>query len=469
MRADPKKEKVIVVNPSTEERPAAPETSLPRQKEEAPLRAEWNRRRRSAADYVLTFLKWIVVAGVIGGAGGLIGSIFHLSVEWATTFRERWPWLLFFLPVGGVLIAVLYKSAKVEGQDTNTVIDSVWFGSRVKPMLLPVIFIATTVTHLFGGSAGREGAALQIGGSLGCSVGRGFKLSRRDLCLATLCGMSAVFSALFGTPVTAAVFALEVVSVGVFQYSGLIPCLTASVCAYGVTRLFRIPATAFAVSVPAVAPMTLLKVTGLAVCFAVMAILFCETLHFGHKYVPRLLTDSRIRAAAGGAILIYLTLIAGTRDYNGAGMEIIRRAIEEGQALPTAFLMKLLFTAVTICFGFKGGEVVPSFFVGATLGCVLAPLLGVDAGFGAALGLVGVFCGAVNCPISSIFLSIELFGAQGLVYFAVIAAVSYMLSGRSGIYSHQHLIYSKLRASIGGESESAAASAQSEPRTEGRP
>ena len=113
--------------------------------------------------------------------------------------------------------------------------------------------------------------------------------------------------------------------------------------------------------------------------------------------------------------------------------------------------MKLLFTAVTICFGFKGGEVVPSFFVGATLGCVLAPILGVEAGFGAALGLVGVFCGAVNCPISSIFLAIELFGVKGLVYFAVVAAVSYMLSGRSGIYSHQHLIYSKLRASIGGE------------------
>ena len=249
---------------------------------------------------------------------------------------------------------------------------------------------------------------------------------------------------------------------GVFQYSGLIPCLTASICAYGVTRLFSIPATAFTVSVPALTPLMLGKVTGLAVCFALMAILFCETLHFFHKYVPRLLENVYLRAAAGGVIVIALTFIAGTRDYNGAGMEIIRRAIEEGTALPAAFLWKLLFTAVTISFGFKGGEVVPSFFVGATLGCVLAPLLGADAGFGAALGLVGVFCGAVNCPISSIFLSIELFGAEGLVYFAVVAAVSYLLSGRSGIYSHQRLIYSKLRASIGGEeTEPAAPSAQS--------
>ncbi len=146
------------------------------------------------------------------------------------------------------------------------------------------------------------------------------------------------------------------------------------------------------------------------------------------------------------ALLLVLTLLLRTTDYNGAGMALITAAVEEGQAKPLAFLLKILFTAITLGAGFNGGEVVPSFFVGAAFGCVLGPLLGIPAGFAAAIGLVSVFCGAVNCPIASIFLSVELFGAGGLLYFALACGLSYVLSGYSGIYSSQRILYDKLKA-----------------------
>jgi H+/Cl- antiporter ClcA len=258
--------------------------------------------------------------------------------------------------------------------------------------------------------------------------------------------MSAVFSALFGTPLTAAVFALEVISVGVFYYSALVPCTVAAVTAYGVSVACGIAPTRFVVSAAALEPMMLLRVAGLAILCSVMSILFCMTMHGTEHALSKRIPNGFLRIALGGAVIVGLTLLVGTGDYNGAGMEIITAAIEKGQASPTAFLLKLLFTAITLGCGFKGGEVVPTFFIGATLGCVAGPLLGIPAGFAAALGLVCVFCGAVNCPIASIILSVELFGASALIYFALACGIAYMLSGYFGLYSSQKILYSKLRA-----------------------
>ena len=189
----------------------------------------------------------------------------------------------------------------------------------------------------------------------------------------------------------------------------------------------------------------MLPVLVLAIGCALVSILFCRGLRETGRMAARLLPNPYWRAAIGGALIIGLTLLAGSTDYNGAGMELVERAVS-GEANAWAWLLKLLFTAVTIGFGFKGGEVVPSFFVGACFGCVLGGLLGLPAGFGAAIGLVAVFCGVVNCPFASIFLSIELFGAGGLLYFAVACAVSYLLSGYCGLYSSQTILYSKMRA-----------------------
>ena len=394
--------------------------------------------------YAVTLLKWMVLGGVIGLVGGIIGSLFHIGVDTATQARLAHPWVLYLMPVGGLAIVGLYRLTKTEGKGTNDIIASVHFGEQVPGLLVPVIFVSTVITHLCGGSAGREGAALQIGGGIGYQAGRLLRLGEKDLPLATLCGMSGVFAALFGTPLTATVFALEVISVGVLYYAGLVPCLTAALTGYLVSVLMGVPPTRFTVTVPGLEVRTMLLVMVLALLCAVVSILFCRGLHGVEHLLKRTLKNPYLRVGGGAAVLIGLTLLTNG-DYNGAGMEVISRAIA-GQADPWAWVWKLLFTAITIGCGFKGGEVVPSFFVGAAFGCVAAGWLGLPAGFGAAMGLVSVFCGAVNCPLASIILSVELFGSGDLLYFAMACSISYLISGYCGLYSSQTILYSKLRA-----------------------
>ena len=394
--------------------------------------------------YAVTLLKWMVLGGVIGLVGGIIGSLFHIGVDTATQARLAHPWVLYLMPVGGLAIVGLYRLTKTEGKGTNDIIASVHFGEQVPGLLVPVIFVSTVITHLCGGSAGREGAALQIGGGIGYRAGTLLHLGEKDLPLATLCGMSGVFAALFGTPLTATVFALEVISVGVLYYAGLVPCLTAALTGYLVSVLMGVPPTRFTVTVPGLEVRTMLLVIVLALLCAVVSILFCRGLHGVEHLLKRTMKNPYLRVAVGAAVLIGLTLLTNG-DYNGAGMEVIGRAMA-GQADPWAWVWKLLFTAITIGCGFKGGEVVPSFFVGAAFGCVAAGWLGLPAGFGAAMGLVSVFCGAVNCPLASIILSVELFGSGDLLYFAMACSISYLISGYCGLYSSQTILYSKLRA-----------------------
>ncbi len=396
--------------------------------------------------YAVALLKWMLVGALVGVVGGVAGAAFHLGVDLATSVRLAHPWILFLLPLGGVVIAGLYNLCRLEGAGTNDIIESVHFGKRIPTLLVPLIFLSTIITHLFGGSAGREGAALQIGGGIGYRAGVLLHLGEKELPLATLCGMSGVFSALFGTPLTATVFALEVISVGVLYYAGLLPCITASLTGYYVAGLLGTSPTRFTVTAPDFNWPTLGRVAVLAVGCAIVAILFCRGLHLTERAAKRWLKNSFLRAAVGGGLIILATLALGTTDYNGVGMDVITRAIEGGQADGCAWFLKIAFTAVTIGFGFKGGEVVPSFFIGATFGCAAGTLLGLPPSFAAAIGLVAVFCGAVNCPIASVILSAELFGADGATYFAAACAVSYLLSGYCGLYSSQTILYSKLRA-----------------------
>lgn len=402
-------------------------------------------RIKHMAGYVVVLAKWLVLGALIGAVGGFVGSLFHIGVNYATSERLRYPWILYLLPLAGLVIVWLYKAAGVWGKGTNAVIESVHFGKDVPVQLVPVILLATVLTHLCGGSAGREGAALQIGGGIGHETGKLLHLGEKDLPLATLCGMAGVFSALFGTPLTATVFALEVISVGVLYYAGLVPCITSAMVGYLVSLAMGVPPTRFTVTAPALSAWTMVLVLALGIGCAVVSILFCQGLHRTERLAEKYLKNPWLRAVVGGCIVIALTKLVGTGDYNGAGMDVIERAVA-GEASGWAWVLKLLFTAVTIGFGFKGGEVVPSFFVGATFGCVAGSLLGLPPGFAAAVGLVAVFCGAVNCPIASVILSIELFGSGGLLYFAMACAVSYLLSGYCGLYSSQTILYSKLRA-----------------------
>ncbi len=402
---------------------------------------------KSIKRYIITFFLWVVVAGITGLIGGFIGSLFHLSVEYATSFRIENDWIIFMLPLGGALIICLYKILKLGSNiGTNLVIDSIRTDGKVPFSMSPLIFISTVITHLFGGSAGREGAALQLGGSIGSQVGKILHLDEKDMHLITLCGMSGVFSALFGTPLTATFFAMEVISVGIIYYSSFIPCIVSSIVAYKVSLLFGLEPVRFNINViPNISTENIIKVAILGALCALVSIIFCETLHKTNKFLSNLIKNDYLRIICGGLAIVALTFVVGCRDYNGAGMNIIANAIN-GQAKPEAFILKIIFTAITISVGYKGGEIVPTFFIGATFGCVVGGLIGLDPRLGAAIGLVALFCGVVNTLITSVILSIELFGSGALILFAVACGVSYMLSGYFSLYSSQKIVYSKLKA-----------------------
>ena len=397
--------------------------------------------------YIISFFKWTLIAFITGGTGGALGAGFRYAISYVTQVRLDNTWLHYLLPLGGLIIAFLYRVTKLSGHaDTNLIINSVRTDSKVPILLAPVIFISTVITHLFGGSAGREGAALQLGGCIGSFIGRAVKLNEKDLPIAVMCGMSGLFSALFGTPLTATVFAMEVISVGIFYYSAFLPCIVSALTAYGVTTLFKLEPVGYELTLipelnlPNVA---LTAIIGLAA--AIVSIIFCLGLELTHKYAAKYLKNEYLRTVAGGALIVVLTLIVGFR-YSGIGGEVISEAITDGKALPYDFLLKMLFTVITIGFGYKGGEIIPTFFIGATMGAVIAPLLGLPAQFGAAVGLIALFCAVVNCPIASIILSVELFGSKGIVFFAIALVVSYMLSGYYSLYSGQKIMYSKRRA-----------------------
>jgi len=398
-----------------------------------------------STDYVLAFLKWTVLSVFVGLIGGVLGSVFHICIDRVTELRMEHGFLLFLLPLGGLLIAAMYHLFSSKGRiDTNRVIESVRENEKVPLVMIPLIFISTVITHMLGGSAGREGAALQLGGSVGYNVGKLLRLNEKSMRIIIMSGMSSVFAALFGTPLTAAVFSIEVISVGVLHYAGLVPCVTASVVAYTVSRKFGLGGVRFDnVVMEQFAVSSFAKVAILALLCALVSILFCAAIKKCEHLMDRMLRNRYLRTFIGGLIIALLSLILNTRDYNGAGMDVITRAMN-GETGGAAFLLKIIFTAITISAGFKGGEIVPAFFIGSTFGCVLAPLLGLNPSFAAAIGFVALFCGVVNCPVASIILSIEVFGAEGLLFFALACSISYMMSGCFGLYHSQKIVYSKL-------------------------
>lgn len=392
------------------------------------------------------FIKWSALALVIGSVAGAAGTIFSMGVSWATGFRLSHPSMLFFLPVSGLLIVWMYHSFHEEGnRGTNMVIDAICSNERVTPATGPLIFFSTILTHLGGGSSGREGAALQLGGSIGNSFGEWFKLEERDKKIAIMCGMSAVFSALFGTPVAAAIFSLEVVSIGVLYYAALVPCVFSSFLAVGIARAAGLEGEHFPVEM---IPALDLKAMGLLVLLGILcaavSILFCVLLHTAEHAYRKYFPDARVRILAGSFLFIALTLLSGTRDYCGSSMGLIESSIE-GSVRYEAFLMKMLFTAVALGAGFKGGEIVPTLCVGAALGCAFGEITGFAPSLCAACGMAALFAGVTNCPITSLVIALELFGYEGMEYFSIIIAVAFALSGYYGLYASQKFVYSKTR------------------------
>ena len=385
------------------------------------------RALRSGLRQMGSFLRWSLFALAIGFLVGGVAVLFHYGIETATQLRMRWPWVIFLLPLAGVAIVWMYRLCGMEqDRGTNLVLIAVREARPMRLRTAPLIFLSTVLTHLVGGSAGREGAALQLGGSMAAALGRAIRLDEKDRRIMVMCGMAAAFSALFGTPLTAAIFSMEVISVGVMYYAAIVPCLCSSLVALEVAELLGVPPAGYVITgIPPVTVQTLAQVALFGAACALLSILFCRAVHAAPGLYGRLTTHPSVRAALGGAILIGLTLLVGSQDYNGAGTAVIAQALA-GQARPEAFLMKILFT-------------------GATFGCVAAPVVGLAPSFGGALGMAATFCGTTNCPVSSILLAFELFGGQGLRLFALCCAVSYMLSGYYGLYSEQKIVYSKFR------------------------
>lgn len=401
----------------------------------------WFRRDLTA------FFKWILLSLLVGPVAGAVGAAFARCLAWATSFRQAHFFLLFLLPAAGLAIVGLYHLLDMDNDGgTEFILASVRDARQLRFRMLPLIFLSTVLTHLTGGSAGREGAALQIGGSIGRKLSSWLKLDSRDTRILTMAGMAAGFSALFGTPIGAAIFAMEVESVGVMYYAAIVPCFLSAFLAKLVAGFFGVPADTLIIQgVPALHALTLVQLLALGILCALVAALFCHAMQLGGVCYAKLTSNRWVRVLIGGGLVVLLTLLVGTTDYNGAGMDVITRAVA-GHAAPWAFLFKILFTVLTLRAGYKGGEIVPAFFIGATFGCAAAPLLGLSASFGAAAGMVAVFCGVTNCPLTSILLAYELFAGVGTVPIALTISAAYMLSGYCGLYHEQLIMYSKTKS-----------------------
>ena len=391
---------------------------------------------------VLILLKWIIVAGTTGAILGFVGAYFARAITGVTQIRGEHPWVLYLLPIIGIIIAALYKHGNEKG-GTNLVLESLHEGKRIPLRMAPMIFIATILTHLGGGSGGREGAALQLGGSIAQFLGKLFRLDERNTKLIIMCGMSAGFAALFGTPLAATVFAMEVVTVGIMHFSALFPCSIAALTASTVALEFGGHAEAFHVlNIPEFGFNSGIKVAILAFMCAGLSIVFCKTLHGTGKLYKKYIPNVYLRAAVAGVLIILLTKLLGTTDYLGAGGHIIERAME-GEVVPSAFLMKIIFTAITLEAGFKGGEIVPTLFVGATFGCLFGNLIGFEPSLCAACGMLALFSAMTNSPLATLVLGFELFGFEGMPFYLLAVAIGYLESGYYGLYKGQKVMYSK--------------------------
>ncbi len=402
---------------------------------------------RHFASRFYVFIKWLVFSLLSGVLIGGAGTVFHYCMAWANEMRLSFPCLVLLLPFAGLFIVWAYHLLHDEKDSgTNLVLAAIHSGKHIPVKMAPLIFISTVMTHLFGGSAGREGAALQLGGSIGNTLGRMLRFDEKDQHIMIMCGMSAAFSALFGTPMAAAIFSMEVVSVGIMHYAALVPCVVSSLTAKGIAAYFAVMPEQFPLTgIPAFTLSTGTAIAILAILCAGISTLFCVMLHSGEKLYKKYLPNPYLRIFTGGTLIVILTLLVQSQDYNGAGMPVIARCFEENDCVSIAFLLKMIFTAVTLGAGFKGGEIVPSFVIGGTFGCLYGNVIGFSPALCTAAGMGAVFCGVTNCPITSLLICFEMFGFDGMPYYLLSIALGYMLSGYYGLYHSQKIVYSKYK------------------------
>ncbi len=417
--------------------------------------------------FVIRYLaKWAAIVIPVALVTGSLVALFLWLLDLVTQFRWQHEWLLYLLPLAGVLIHFLYKQwGKSSEAGNNLIIDEIHEPSVGVPAgMAPLILVTTIITHLFGGSAGREGTAVQIGGSMASLFGKWFGLSREDVSTILMSGVAAGFGAVFGTPVTGAIFALEVLSIGRIKYDALIPCIAASVFADAVCSAWGIHHTHYEILshqlgnpiFPSLHVNFLLLVAVIlaGALFGLAGSLFAFTTHKIKEFANKLIEIKWLIPVVGGAIIIVLTTLVGTQDYLGigvtsqhnGGISIVNAFHAQGVGA-CSWALKLVFTAVTLGMGFKGGEVTPLFFIGAALGNTIAALTGMPVDLFAGLGFIAVFAGATNTPLACTLMGIELFGGEYTLYYAVACFTAYYFSGHSGIYKAQKIAVPKFKMS----------------------
>ena len=391
-----------------------------------------------------SFVKWLLLSILMGAIGGVLGAAFHHLLHFVTEVRGGNPWLVWLLPVGGLLTLLWYRLLKLKNnRGTNEIIEATLDGRELSGFIAPGIVGAASLTHLFGGSAGREGAALQLGGSAASALAKVFRLQEEERRLMVMAGMSSVFAGLFGTPMTAAVFCMEFGSVGTLFSPAVLPCLVAAYVASRVSGVLGVHGEGYLLDTVFSLNMgNALQYLILAILVSLLGIAMCWVFHKAEHLAAHKLPNPMVRIIVGGVLIALLTWCVGDMRFNGAGMDMALRAVA-GQSDWYNFLLKLLFTAITLAAGFKGGEIVPTFCIGATFGALAGGLLGLDVGFCASLALVGLFCCATNSPIASILLSMEMFGGTNLYLYALVCAVCFTLSGNSGLYPSQIIQFGK--------------------------
>lgn len=425
------------------------------------------RRLRTSFEHIFItsyLLKWTILTIPMSVAVGSVIAFFLWLLDKAINFRFAHPWLLFLLPAAGVVIYLLYKYlGKNSDGGNNLIMDEIHEpGGGVPFRMAPLVLLTTVITHLFGGSAGREGTAVQIGGSLAQFFARKFKLTQDEVKTLLTTGIAAGFGAVFGTPITGAIFALEVLALGRIKHDALLPCFIASLLADITCAAWGIHHTHYTINFSEQDGkvffnffhfdiILLLKVILGGVLFGLAGYAFAELSHTIKNYSNRYIKIKWLIPALGGAIVIALTYIIGTQDYLSLGVSnpdphavSILSCFHPGGATNLSWFWKLLFTAITLGMGFKGGEVTPLFFVGAALGNTIAFYTGAPVDLMAGLGFIAVFAGATNTPLACTFMGIELFGTQNVVYYAVACFTAYYFSGHSGIYHAQRIGVSKV-------------------------